>query len=202
MYKRQSEGTYFSIKSKYVQGEEFTNPGTTAIDKKNFRAVHEWFQFRFNFESYYKRRGTLRLGVYAEMVYSTQPFFQNYTATKLVSPGFQPTPESQTLFIENYHTHKFFSTGLKNVINIRKNLELRIDGFIALPYQSIHKDVNLKPYYGDIFVTKHYIGMAGLVYHTPVGPACISINYYDKLSNPLSFMFHFGYIIFNKSAFN
>lgn len=197
-----SEGTYFAIKTKYIQGEEFTSPGSTAIDKKDHRSVHEWFQFKVNFESYYKRRGTLRLGIYAENVYSTQPFFQNYTATKLVSPAFQPTPESKTIFIDNYRTHKFFSVGLKNVITVRKNLELRLDGFIAFPYQSIHKDANLKAYYGDVFVTKHYIAMAALVYHTPVGPASISINYYDKLSNPISFMFHFGYILFNKSAFD
>lgn len=197
-----SEGTYFAVKTKYIQGEEFTNPGTTAFDNKNFRDVHEWFQIKVNFESYYKRRGTLRLGIYAENVYSTQPFFHNYTATKLVSPAFQPTPESKTVFLENYRAHKFLSAGLKNVITIKKNIEVRIDGFIALPYQSIHKNTDLKAYYGDVFVTKHYIGMAALVYHTPVGPASISINYYDKLKNPVSFMFHFGYILFNKSAFD
>lgn len=197
-----NEGTLFRVRARYIQGEEFTEPGTTSIDRKPVRSVHEWIQVKVNFESYYKRKGTLRLGVFGEAVYSTQPFFQNYTASILVSPAFQPTPESKTIFIENYRTHKYFATGLKNVVNIRKNLEFRLNGYIALPTQSIQKDADLKAYYGGVFATKYYIGMAGLVYHTPVGPASLSVNYYDKLKNPVSIMFHFGYILFNQSAFD
>ena len=42
--------------------------------------------------------------------------------------------------------------------------------------------------------------MAALVYSSPLGPLSLSVNYYDQYENPFSFLFHFGYIIFNRKS--
>jgi NTE family protein len=42
--------------------------------------------------------------------------------------------------------------------------------------------------------------MGALVYHTPIGPISIGVNFYDKNENSFSFFFHFGYIIYNKKS--
>jgi len=39
-----------------------------------------------------------------------------------------------------------------------------------------------------------------LVYHSPLGPVSVSLNYYDKKERPYSFIFSFGYVIYNRSA--
>lgn len=194
-----NEGTFFTAKARFVQGEEFTNPGSTAFDKKPYRKVHEWMQFRMVFDSYYKRRGTLRLGVYLEGVYSTQPFFRNYTASILSAPVFQPTVESRSLFLEDFRAHKFVATGLKNVITVKK-MDLRFEGYVFFPYQSISSQPDFTPVYGEVFATKHYIATAAAVYHTPVGPLSLSVNYLDTRKEPFSILFHFGYALYNKSV--
>lgn len=194
-----NEGTFFTAKTRYIQGEEFTEPGSTALDRKKFRKLHEWVQFKVVFDSYYKRRGTLRLGVFVEGMYSTQTLFQNYTASILSAPAFQPTPESKTLFLEGLRAHKYVAGGLKNVITIKK-MDLRFEGFIFLPYQAIVRQPDFSASYGATFATKHYIATAAAVYHTPVGPVSLSVNYINRRKEPFSLLFHFGYIIFNKRS--
>jgi NTE family protein len=40
--------------------------------------------------------------------------------------------------------------------------------------------------------------MAGLVYHTGLGPLSVTLNYFDKENTKFYLGFSFGYILFNK----
>jgi NTE family protein len=200
-----NQGEYLNFKVRYVNGLEINEPGSTSIDTaKEFKSHHEWITLKFIAERYFNRRGTLKIGVYGEGAYSTQPFFHNYTSSILASPAFQPTPDSKTLFLENYRTHKYLAGGLKFVVNIRKNIELRAEGYIFQPYQTLIKTGDLGTDYGRPFALQHYIGTGAVVCNTLLGPISLSINYYDNYDHeksPFSILFHFGYTIFNKRAF-
>ncbi|MBL7893476.1 MAG: patatin-like phospholipase family protein [Bacteroidia bacterium] len=196
-----SEGHYFLLKARYCTGEEFNQPGSTGIDKyTSFRQNKEWIQLKAVYDNYFIYRGRIKLGIRMEGVYSNQVLSANYASTILLAPAFQPTPETRTLFLENYRANNYLAGGLKNIISFRKNLELRLEGYIFLPQESILKGSDLKAYYGKSFDTKHYIATVAGVYTTPVGPISISMNYYDREKAPLTFLFHFGYTIFNKRA--
>ena len=196
-----NQGEYVSFKVRYVNGFENNTPGSTSKETAiKFNEKHEWFMLRLIGERYFNRRGTLKIGVYGEGAYSTQGFFHNYTSSILASPAFQPTPDSKTLFLENYRTHKYLAGGLKFVVNIRKNIELRAEGYIFQPYQALVKTADLQAAYGFPFALQHYIGSGAVVLNTLLGPISLSVNYYDHEKNPFSILFHFGYTIFNKRA--
>ncbi len=196
-----NQGEYLNIKMRYVNGLEINTPGSTSTDTaKEFKSPHEWITLKFIAERYFNRRGTLKIGVYGEGAYSTQPFFHNYTSSILASPAFQPIPDSKTIFLENYRTHKYLAGGLKFVVNIRKNIELRAEGYIFQPYQTLIKTEDLQTEYGRPFALQHYIGTGAIVCNTLLGPISLSVNYYDHEKNPFSILFHFGYTIFNKRA--
>ena len=194
-----TQGTYFSFKTRYMQGEEYTVPGTTSILLPT-RKVHEWVQLKFIFDNYYKHRGTLRMGFYFEGAFSTQPLFNNYTASLLASPAFQPLAECKTIFQPNFRAHNYAAVGLKNIITIKNRVDFRIEGYFYQPYQQVERGVNDAPVYSQPFLRRYFIGTASLVGHTPIGPISFSVNYYHKEEQPLSFLFHFGYIIFNKKS--
>ena len=206
-------GTRILVQGQYVNGKELYYPGSLEIGRQELVQLHEWGQLQFSFDSYYKQRGLLRLGVYLEGVYSyslypvnspkpLETYFTNYTATALMAPAFQPIPESQTLFLPNYRAYNYLAGGTKLIISFKPHIDLRFEGYIFLPYQSIN-NVNGIAQYGKPFATKHYIGVASVVYNSPIGPVALSLNYFDSDPlNSLSILFHIGFIIFNDKSIN
>ena len=142
----------------------------------------------------------MKLGVYAEGVYSNQTFFANHTATLLAAPAFQPNSDSKTLFLNTYRAYKYLGIGSVNVITLYKNLDLRIEGYAFMPYQELLSQGNSRTYYGDKLNKRYFTGNATLVYNTPIGPIAMAINYYQNEPKTFNFLFHFGYIIFHKRA--
>jgi len=206
-----NEGSYLAISGRHINGRETSIPGSTSISNETISRSHQWLQFKMVYDTYYKRKGKLRLGFFAEAVYSTQKLFNNYTASILRAPAFQPTPESKTLFLETFRAHMFLAIGHKIILNLKKNIDFRLEGYIFQPYREILKIddsslLNVK-HSKEVFGKRFTIATAAAVYHTPIGPFSLSLNYYynvpevapeDKI--PLTFLFHFGYIIFNRGA--
>ncbi len=90
--------------------------------------------------------------------------------------------------------------GLKSVVNILSNVELRTEGYLYQPFQEIISTKGYKAKYNEAFESRYFIAALSAVFHSPVGPASLSVNYYEKRDQPFSVLFHFGYIIFNKRA--
>ncbi len=196
-----NKGEYVIFKIHYVNGIETNTPGSTSMDTiLNFKKQHEWLTLKVKAERFFNRRGTFKIGLFSEGVFSSQTLFHNHTSSTLSAPAFQPTPDSKTIFLENYRAYKYLAGGVKFIVNIRKNLELRSEIYVFQPIQTLIKAPNFKTTYGKTFAIQHYIGTGAIVWHTPVGPISLSINYYDQVKNPFSILFHFGYIIFNKRA--
>lgn len=196
-----TQGTYLGFKARYIQGEEYTDPGSTASTNLDTTPkTHEWTQFKFVYDKYYKQRGVLRMGFYFEGVYSTQTLFNNYTASILAAPAFQPLAESKTLFQPNFRAHTYFAFGLKNIITIKNRVDLRLEGYYYQPYRQIEKNPDNSASVSEPFLRRFIIGSAALVGHTPIGPLSFSVNYYYEEIQPFTFLFHFGYIIFNKKS--
>lgn len=195
-YANSGSKIHFSIK--YMQGEEYTEPGSTSSTNRKFRKIHEWVQAKLSVDQYYMTKKRIKMGILFEGVFSTQTLFNNYTASILTAPAFQPTPESKTFFLEGYRAHKYLAGGVKNILSFRKNVELRLEGYVFLPHQALKKDINLKATYGLPFSDVHYIAMAAMVYNTALGPLSLSVNYYDRRRESFNVLLHFGYLIFNK----
>ena len=85
-----------------------------------------------------------------------------------------------------------------NVITFTKNFEWRIEGYAFQPFGSIINNSFGQAVY-DMSPVIHVVGSSTLLLHTPLGPLSLAANYYDKKDEPWSFLFNFGYILFNKS---
>ena len=90
--------------------------------------------------------------------------------------------------------------GLNSVVRIRANLEVRLEGYIFQPFQEIIQSSDLEAKYDDAFSSRSGIASLAGIYHSPVGPVSVSVNYYEQRENQFSVLFHFGYIIFNRRA--
>lgn len=192
------DGTYLSFSARYVNGDEWTRPGSTGVIDDDVFADREWFVFRFRYENYFKTFGKLDMGMEIEGTHSTQPFFSNFRASILAAPYFQPIPESRTIFQEEFRAHTFGTAGLKLVYHVRRNVDLRLENYLFQPLNEIVANEDRKAEYSEDFLKRFYIGSGSAVYHSPLGPVSFSVNYYDQRDEPWSWIINFGYLIFNR----
>ncbi|OFY99386.1 MAG: hypothetical protein A3K10_00255 [Bacteroidetes bacterium RIFCSPLOWO2_12_FULL_31_6] len=195
-----SSGNYFSLKYKYIKGEENTILGSTSFDSLDYKSNVEWGQVKLKYDQYFNSKRKIKFGISLEGAYSQQPFFSNYSASILAAPAFQPIPETRTLFQPNLRAYTYVAGGIKNIYSLFNKFQLRLEVYAFQPYQTILPTVDYKAEYSTIWSRTQYIGSGSLVYYTPIGPLALNVNYYDETDNPWSVMFHFGFIIFNKKS--
>jgi NTE family protein len=198
-----SEGGYIDLKAKYVNGWENLTPGNTTIQAPDSNVFHQWFLFRAKVDYYLKPFKFFKIGIMGEAVYSTNPeknLFANYTSSILSAPAFMPTPESRTLFLQRFRAYQYAAGGIKMIFHPIRQIDLRVESYIFQPYQSIIQKKDLTADLSTPFLYQYFVSMAALVYHTPVGPISLSVNYYYEEVVPFTFMFHFGYTIFNRKS--
>ncbi|MGP8216157.1 MAG: patatin-like phospholipase family protein [Bacteroidia bacterium] len=216
-----TSGARFLIQGQWIAGTENYTPGSQEVIKRDTSIQHNWLQVKLTFDKYFIGKGPVRMGIYAEGVYSNsfiqghalQTYFTNYDATALMAPAFQPTPEMQTLFLPFYRAFNYAAGGLKLIKShfLLSMLDLRLEGYAFFPYQAIQANPNTnQAVYGTPLDVKNieYAGMAALVFHFPIGPVVsISLNYFDNdQTDPLKYsysvLFHVGFIIFNERSVN
>ena len=106
----------------------------------------------------------------------------------------------QTQFQETYRAHNYLGVGIKNLVSINDNFDVRLEGYAFQPFQEILQNDNYKARYGDNFGKRYFVATFNTIYKSPIGPVSLALNYYDKRENPVGIIFHIGYIIFNRKA--
>jgi NTE family protein len=202
-----SNGRHFLLSGSYFAGRESYMPGN--INPKNSvstskmevsKQFRQWINLKMSEENYPIHIHKYTLGYLVEAVYSNQPLFSNYYSTVLAAPAFYPLQDSRSLFLENFKATSYLAGGIKNVYNLKRNLDLRIEAYTFLPYREFEL-VNFQGVRHKTSFTKiHYAATAGLVYHTPVGPISLSYNLYDDPVKRNGVLLHLGYLIYNKRS--
>lgn len=194
-------GEELSLSLRYVNGRERTDLGTTRPLVDPLMADHAWLTLRGRVDQYLLSRGTVRIGYLLEGVFSTMPMFQNYTATIIRAPAFQPTPESRTYFIPEFRTTKFVAGGTRAIIAVARNkFDLRLEGYVFQPYEPIVRGDADEAINALAFTQRYFIGAGSLIYQSPVGPVWFNVSYFDGLRNPWAWSLNFGYVLFNERA--
>ncbi len=194
-----NSGTFLRFQAKYTYGEEQTIPGSTSIVRDTTRTLRRWVMVKAEYTNYFTRLGPLKIGMHVEGVASTQPLFNNTVASQISAQAFQPIPESQSFFLPQFRAHNYAAGGLMLVTSFSPSFDLRFEGYSFLASGRIRPDPEGNPDY-NYEIEPSYIGSAALVFHSPLGPLSLSLNYYDQKERPWSFLFNFGYFIFNRSV--
>jgi NTE family protein len=199
-----SDGENMYMDLKYITGKETTEPGSTSMSDEIVNRFHSWGQFKLRYINYYPFWKKFRFGVHAEVllssILSSTDMFSNYSASVLMAPAFQPIPESKLLFIPEFRAFNYGAGGMKLLFNISNNLVYDIEGYIFLPYQQIIQQSDYTAELGPPFSARLYMASTAFIYHSPIGPVSLSLNFYDRTVDKLSFIFNLGYVIFNKRA--
>jgi len=191
----------------YTTGKENYRPGNilsnqlgvsaTPTLSRNFRS---WIHAKFSYEYYFLHTNRYSLGYLVEGVVSNQPLFNNFYASLLAAPAFYPLQDSRSTFLENFRAFNYAAGGIKNVINLKRKFDLRIEGYVFLPYQEFKKIGLQQVGFEETLRKWRYAGTAGLVYQSPLGPISLSYNLYDQSKRRHGVLLHIGYLIYNKRS--
>lgn len=196
-----SSGVRLLVSTRLVTGREHYYPGSTNANDHNATYRHTWLQMNVSYENFFETLGPFHFGLYGGAYYSTQKYFSNYTSTLLSAQAFQPFAESMLLFLPQFRANKYLTAGSKNVINLRKRIDLRAEAYVFLPMRAIEQNfITRKPIRADK-IYAYSMGTAAAVFHSPVGPISVNVNYYNGESKPWSFFIKLGYLIFNRRPF-
>lgn len=196
-----NEGESLCLGVRYVVGDEETDLGSTQAEQGFYKARHEWLMAKAQLDQYVLRKGIFKIGVLAEGVFSTMPMFQNYTASIIRAPAFQPTPESRTYFMERFRAPKYLAGGARAIVAVARNrFDLRLEGYVFQPYEPIVRGEGNAGATAAAFTERSYIGAGSLIYQSPVGPVWFNVSYFDGQREPWAWSLNFGYILFNQRA--
>lgn len=196
-----SKGSRFYLGFNYYIGNEHTIPGSAIREQTEFKRDLEFFTISSHYEQYLNIAKPFIIGFSGDLVYSNKPLLNNYVSSLLIASSFEPVSLMKIMFLENYRAYSYGAVGFKTLFELYKQLELRIEAYYYLPYQKITSTEDSEAEFGNAFSYQYLVGKAQLLYHTAVGPIGISVNYFDKDGNKLTFMLSIGYSIFNKSRF-
>ncbi|WP_162926551.1 patatin-like phospholipase family protein [Pedobacter chitinilyticus] len=191
----------------YTTGRENYRPGNILSNQlgssaaptlsRNYRS---WVHAKFSYEYYFLHTNRYSLGYLVEGVVSNQPLFNNFYASLLAAPAFYPLQDSRSTFLENFRAFNYAAGGIKNIINLKRKFDLRIEGYVFLPYQEFKKIGLQQVGFEETLRKWRYAGTAGLVYQSPLGPISLSYNLYNQSKRRHGVLLHIGYLIYNKRS--
>ena len=202
-----TRGKMLRMSGRYNNQIESTEPGSTSTIDDLFTHRQDWLQAKITFENYFRIGSRISTGLLLEGFYSSQPFFSNYTNSIIRANAFQPTPDSKTLFLESFRANQYGALGLKFIYKFLKNWHFRAEGYVFQPYRTIDNlIISRDATYGEVLDTRHTLFNGTVVFNSPIGPFSASVNYYYNNpqvtfeDTPVTFLFNYGFIIFNKKA--
>ncbi len=196
-----TSGQKLTFQTLYVNGSERNSPGSTSPNLNAQTKSHNWFTLRMNYENYAPISRKWRMGITGDCAFSNQQVSATYVASKLRAPAFVPIPQSQAIFLRNYRDFNYLAIGWKNIFKVYKSVDFRVETYGYMPITPILRNTDGTAYiadFKDCYKYATFIGSAGLVYGTKIGPLSLTIDYYSNYEDYLTFGLNFGYLLFNK----
>jgi NTE family protein len=195
-----STGKAYSLTGDYFQVSVTHAPGNTSILTQESKQRNTWFRVRGNAEQFFRLSRSLNLGYYAEATFSNQPFFQNYFGTIINTPSFTPLQDSRTLVLQNFRSPNYMAGGGRAVLALHPKIDYRLEGYLFKPFDYLEENSQQGAHISRDIESVFLAAATSVVYHAPIGPISLSLNYYDDNENQLGVLFHIGFLLYNKHS--
>ena len=194
-----SKGRKWQVRVQFVTGNGKYKPGNTSILGEE-RREQNIFSIKLYDERYFSLSKNFSIGYLFDGVYSPAHLSAGYYPTLFLSPVFQPTQHSQTLFLENFRANTYIAAGVMPIFLLSKSVYVKCGAYVFQPYRELKKGANNEIIYGGVLKNRSFTGYSTLVWQSPLGPLSATLYYYDGYKNKFIFSLNFGYLIFNRKG--
>lgn len=147
----------------------------------------------FSRQKYFHISKFFNVGYSINALYSTNIETSNKYMYAMMSPVFEPTEQSKTLFMPEFRNRSYFALGLKPIFEVSEKLYLKTEGYCYMPDITSYIDVANK---------LKYIFAATIVYQSPVGAISFNYSRYFRVSSGKAnyYTFNIGLTMFHKKG--
>lgn len=192
-----TQGYYEEITAQIFTGKEKFHPGVETESKTKYDQKQSWLQISYIREDYHKITSKFTLGTYAQALYASRNFSENYTATMIQAGEFAPTPHSKLTYNEAFRANQYFAAGIKPIYHLNGLFHLRGEFYGFLPIFPIERHSSNKAYYGQSFSKFEYIGEVSVICHLPFGVISAYVNHYSSPKREWNVGLSLGWQLFN-----
>ncbi|MBU3928379.1 MAG: patatin-like phospholipase family protein [Bacteroidetes bacterium] len=197
-----SRGKYLLLGLNTYFGTEHTIPGSKSEVSMEIKRDLNFYSLVVRYQQYWKIASLVNMGISFDLDISNKPVLSNYVSSLLLSSPFEPLEIMKTKFLESYRAPSSGGLGLITIFELNRQFELRINGYLYVPYQKIIlADNGRTPLLSEPFSHHNVAASTQLVYHPPIGVISASVNYLDQQGQKFGFLLNLGYLLFNKSRF-
>lgn len=196
-------GMRWYVELAFFDGKQKNIPGSNLSKSLIFSQNQAFYRLKVHYDNFFAKTGRFTYGFLGEALLSDQKLQNNYTASVLSAPVFEPIGDMKTIFLERYRAYNYLGAGFKLIYSPFRNMDIRAETYMFQPYERIvNKGINEVPYFSVSFPEMSWVFSGRVVLHTPLGPLSAALNYYDRENNKFMFVINFGYLLFNRSNFD
>jgi NTE family protein len=194
-----SAGKAFCLAGEYFDIVSRVTPGNTSPVTAKSRIDHQWLRLKFSAEHYFGE-GIYKPGYYVEGVFSSQSSLQNYMGTIINTPGFFPLQDSRSLLLQNFRSFNYLAGGVRNIFSVGPRVDLRLEGYLFKPFEYLQPDQDYETVITRDLEKVFFCGSGGIVYHSPIGPVSLGLNYYEDDESKFGVLLHAGFLLYQKHS--
>ena len=128
-----------------------------------------WVQGEISTKNYLDLHRHFSLGLCSNIVYSTRPLLDNYNASIVNAPAFNPTVASNFSFNDNFRAYSYVALTMAPVYKYNDNLNARLSLSGFSPMRTISEDAYNKAIYDGWFNRVRFYGEFAVNYALPFG---------------------------------
>lgn len=154
----------------------------------------KWLQVESATRNYFDLSKHFSLGLETDVLLSTRKLHDNYNATIVTAPEYNPTPASYSVFSAAYHANSYAAVGLVPVYKYNASLTARLGLHCFMPLRRIEA-IGDKACYGKWFHNPEFYSELDICYTLPFATIAAYTGYATGRSKSWSAGISFGVFI-------
>lgn len=127
----------------------------------------KWLQFEVRTRNYFDISKHFSLGLESDVLLSTRKLHDNYNASIVGAPAYNPTLASYNAFSVGYRANSFIGIGIVPIYKYNSSLSARVSLNGFLPVRPIVEQMGYRAVYGDWFSRMKFLGEVDVCYTLP-----------------------------------
>lgn len=156
----------------------------------------KWLQAELTTSNYFDLSRKISLGIETDLLWSSRSLLNNYYATIVEAPGFNPTASSYNSFNTSFRANSFAAVGVVPVWKLGSMLQLRgcFHGFMPLR-KILDSGPDTRPVYGHWLSNPEFFGEVAGIVTLPFASVTAYANYTSHPARNWNFGLSFGVFI-------